>query len=470
MIIPVILSGGSGTRLWPLSRKSYPKQFLPLVDSDSLFQQTLTRLQGLDDCVSPLIICNEAHRFLVAEQLRQIDVPALSILLEPIGRNTAPAVACAALRTQEDAVLLVMPSDHIIENSQVFYQQVGKGLMAAQAGNLVTFGVVAKKPETGFGYIRRADEKLASIDVYPVAEFVEKPDLDTARTYVDSGDYYWNSGIFMFRADVYLQQLENYYPEILVAAKAAVAGISDDLDFHRLEKNAFSECPAESIDYAVMEKTDKAVVVPMDAGWNDVGSWSALQEIASKDANGNAIMGDIQVIDSKNCYLRAEHNMVAAVGVEDLIIVETADAVLVADKDRVQDVKQLVEKLQNNGRCEHQTHVRVYRPWGDYETIDESLRYKVKRIVVQPGESLSLQMHHHRAEHWVVVKGTAKVTKADEEMVLKEDQSVYIPLGTPHRLENPGLLPLEIIEVQTGSYLGEDDIVRFQDVYGRNVS
>ncbi|MCP4993863.1 MAG: mannose-1-phosphate guanylyltransferase/mannose-6-phosphate isomerase [Gammaproteobacteria bacterium] len=471
MIIPVILSGGSGTRLWPLSRQAYPKQFLPLTGQDSLFQETLSRVGTDGDPVfeKPLIICNNDHRFLVAEQLRNWDVEAAAILLEPVGRNTAPAVACAALFALEqdaEAMMLVMPSDHVIRNTALFHQTVSTGAKAAAAGRLVTFGIVPDRPETGYGYIRAGEQ--ADHGVSPVAEFVEKPDLETAKSYLESGDFFWNSGMFLLRAGTFLSELERLAPEMVTACRDAFEGRVADLDFERLDEAAFSACPSESIDYAVMEKTRLASVVPLDAGWSDVGAWSALWEVEARDEEGNVKLGDILTKDVTNSYLRSEHRMVAGVGLDSLVVVETADAVLVAERDRVQDVKDIVAQLKDSDRDEHQYHVRVFRPWGNYETVDESNRFKVKRIVVKPGEQLSLQMHHHRAEHWVVVRGTAKVLRGEDEMVLSEDQSVYIPLGTNHRLENPGVIPLEIIEVQTGSYLGEDDIVRFSDVYGRD--
>jgi len=480
MIIPVILSGGSGTRLWPLSRGAYPKQFLSLVDNMSLFQATVERVSGLEGCYQPLVVCNEEHRFLVAEQLLQQEVVPAAIMLEPVGRNTAPAVACAALFAQEldkDALIYVMPSDHVIRNQEAFMESVSVGAQAAGAGKLVTFGIVASQPETGYGYIRRSldgdgHKKGEGPAAFPVVEFVEKPDLKTAKAYVESGNYFWNSGMFMFRADTYLQELERHFPEMLEATRRAYEAREPDRDFLRLGREEFAACPSESIDYAVMEKTDRAVVVPMDAGWSDVGAWSALSEIAEAEADGdgNVILGDVLTKDVKNSYLRGESRLIAGVGLDNLVVVETADAVLVADKARVQEVKDIVDQLKSSGRCEHLHHVRVYRPWGSYETIDESERFKVKRIVVNPGACLSLQLHHHRAEHWVVVKGTAKVTLDDKEMVLTEDQSIYVPLGTKHRLENPGHIPLELIEAQTGSYLGEDDIVRFADNYGREGS
>ncbi|MCU7932369.1 MAG: mannose-1-phosphate guanylyltransferase/mannose-6-phosphate isomerase [Candidatus Thiodiazotropha sp. (ex Codakia rugifera)] len=473
MIIPVILSGGSGTRLWPLSRSAYPKQFIPLIDDHSLFQETVERMSAVPDAGDVLVVCNEEHRFMVAEQIRQLDMKPSGIMLEPVGRNTAPAIACAAFHAKsldENAVLLVTPSDHIIRDNERFNEAIQTGLNSIGNGSLVTFGIVPDKPETGYGYIRK-ESKGSTNSAYPVAEFVEKPDLETAKTYLDSGDFYWNSGMFVFKAATYLAELERFFPEILQAARKAYEANSLDMDFLRLDREAFAACPAESIDYAVMEKTDKSVVVPMDAGWNDVGSWSALADVAVVEGNnGNVIQGDVLVKDVSNSYLRSENRMIAGLGIDNLIVVETADAVLVADKSHVQDVKEIVEQLKSSGRCEHISHVRVYRPWGNYETVDECDRFKVKRIVVNPGASLSLQQHHHRAEHWVVVKGTAKITKGEKEMMLTEDQSVYIPLGTRHRLENPGLIPLEIVEVQTGSYLGEDDIVRFSDEYGRDSS
>jgi mannose-1-phosphate guanylyltransferase/mannose-6-phosphate isomerase len=471
MIVPVILSGGSGTRLWPLSRSAYPKQFIALTGEKSLFQQTLERMFGVPGAGDALIVCNEDHRFMVAEQLRQLDMASLGILLEPVGRNTAPAIACAALYTlskDKDAVLVVTPSDHVVRDHEQFVAAMQQGLRSANDGSLVTFGIVPDKPETGFGYIRKQN-RATNPGVFPVAEFVEKPDLDTAKSYIASGDFYWNSGMFVFRADAYLEELEQYYPDILAAATKACNLIKSDMDFLRLDTEAFTACPSESIDYAVMEKTAKSVVVPMDAGWSDVGSWSALADVSLEEgSDGNVVLGDVLVKGVSNSYLRSENRMIAGIGLDNLIVVETADAVLVADKSQVQDVKTIVEELKSSGRCEHISHVRVYRPWGNYETVDECERFKVKRIVVNPGASLSLQQHHHRAEHWVVVKGTAQITKGEKEILLTEDQSVYIPLGTKHRLTNPGLIPLEIVEVQTGSYLGEDDIVRFSDEYGRD--
>jgi mannose-1-phosphate guanylyltransferase/mannose-6-phosphate isomerase len=469
MLIPVLLSGGVGSRLWPVSRELYPKQFLPLTGSDSLLVQTLRRAGGIADAAAPIVVCNGEHRFLVAEQLRQCGVSPDAILLEPEGRNTAPAVAVAALqalKSDPDAVLLVLPADHVILEPQQFVAAVSQGLPAAHEGKLVTFGIVPSAPETGFGYIR-CGESLSD-GVRRVGKFVEKPDRDTAQHYLDSGDYLWNSGMFLLRADRYLDELESFAPAIHRSAREALERGQRDLDFIRLDAEAFAACPSDSIDYAVMEHTANAVVVPLACGWSDVGSWSSLWEVETKDAIGNAVSGDVLLHDVDNSYVRAESRLVAAVGVDDLIIVETSDAVLVADKSRVQDVKHIVNALKAQQRDEATVHKQVYRPWGSYESLVVAGRFQVKRIVVNPGQQLSLQMHHHRAEHWIVVSGTAVVTCNDKEFLLGEDQSTYIPLGNRHRLANPGVIPLEIIEVQTGSYLSEDDIVRFQDVYGRD--
>ena len=469
MLIPVLLSGGVGSRLWPVSRELYPKQFLPLADEKlSLFQQTLERLGGMPALGEPVVVCNEEHRFLVAQQLRDMGHGGASIILEPIGRNTAPAIALAAidaLRQTEDAVLLVLPADHVIRDCAALQRAAQTGMALAGAGHLVTFGIVPHAPETGYGYIRRG-AALAD-QVYAVSHFAEKPDLETANAYVASGEYFWNSGMFLFRADRYLEELDKHAPQMLAACRKAYEQASDDLDFIRVHKESFTACPSDSIDYAVMERTDRAAMVPLDCGWNDVGSWGALWQTGTPDARGNVSRGDVILRNVSNAYVRAESRLVAAVGLEDVVIVETADAVLVANKDSSQDVKHVVAHLKLEGRGEAITHKRVYRPWGSYESLVESDRFQVKRIIVNPGQQLSLQMHHHRAEHWVVVKGTARVTHGEQETMLGEDQSTYIPLGTRHRLANPGVIPLEIIEVQTGSYLGEDDIVRFNDVYGR---
>lgn len=468
MIIPVILSGGAGTRLWPLSRELYPKQLLPLVTDKTLLQDTVARLDGLDQLVAPLVVCNEDHRFLVAEQLRQLQREAEAIILEPCGRNTAPAVALAALyarRQDENPVLLVLPADHLIRDVAAFQQVVRTGLAAAEQGKLVTFGIVPDTAETGYGYIRAAT--VSTGEAVPVASFVEKPDRQTAQSYLDSGDYFWNSGMFMFAAQRYLDELQRYRPDILKACVDAVAGMSGDLDFQRPDETAFASCPAESIDYAVMEQTDQAMVIPLDAGWNDIGAWSALWDVQEHDENGNVTIGDVLTTDTRNSYIHARRRLVATVGVDDLVVVETADAVLVAQRDQVQQVKVIVEELKRRRRGEVLLHRRVSRPWGAYEGVDAGERFQVKRITVNPGAALSLQKHHHRAEHWVVVKGTALVTCGKQKRLLGENQSTYIPLGEVHRLENPGQIPLEIIEVQSGSYLGEDDIVRLEDVYGR---
>ncbi len=472
MIIPVILSGGAGTRLWPLSRELYPKQFLPLTGERSLLQQTVLRLQGLPDLAPPLVVCNEEHRFLVAEQLRAVDVTGAEILLEPAGRNTAPAVALAALRAEargdDDALLLVLPSDHVIADPQVLQRAVLAGVPAARAGGLVTFGVLPTRPETGFGYIRTGARPGGPLSAQPVLAFVEKPDAERAAAYVASGDYLWNGGMFLFGAAAYLAELDRHAPAIATACRTASAGARVDLDFVRVAREPFLAAPGDSVDYAVMERTDRAMVVPLDAGWSDVGSWDALLEVRPRDAAGNALFGDVLAEEVQDSLIHSDSRLVAALGVRNLIVVETADAVLVADRSRAQDVKRLVEHIKAQRRGEHLVHRQVFRPWGSYEGLVESGRFQVKRIIVKPGASLSLQMHHHRAEHWIVVRGTASVTCGDEVRLLTEDQSTYIPLGTAHRLHNPGRIDLEIIEVQSGSYLGEDDIVRFEDHYGRS--
>jgi mannose-1-phosphate guanylyltransferase/mannose-6-phosphate isomerase len=473
MLIPLILSGGSGTRLWPLSRELYPKQLLPLVGDRTMLQETVARVSGLPGLEAPVVVCNESHRFMVAEQLRELGTPAQAIILEPIGRNTAPAVAVAALvaleaagkgKTDADPVLLVLPADHVLRDVEAFRLAVSAGLEAAEAGKLVTFGVVPDRAETGYGYIRRA---AGTGPVFPVQQFVEKPDAPTAEKYVASGDYYWNSGMFMFRARVYLAELKRHAPAMLAACEAAVAGAARDLDFTRLPKEQFAACPSDSIDYAVMEKTDGAVVVPLDAGWSDVGSWAALQDALPRDARGNVTAGDVLTEDSTGCYLHSTSRLIGAVGLKDHVVVETKDAVLVAPRDRVQDVKALVAQLKAQGRYETALHREVFRPWGSYDSIDNGDRFQVKRLVVKPGASMSLQLHHHRAEHWIVVSGTARITRGEETFLLGENESTYIPVGTRHRIANPGKVTLHIIEVQSGSYLGEDDIVRFEDVYGR---
>lgn len=468
MMIPIILSGGSGTRLWPLSRQLNPKQFLPLADADlSLLQATLRRLEGLDAAL-PRLICNEQHRFLAAEQLRLLGMEQANILLEPVGRNTAPAIALAALQACNEAadpVLLILAADHLIKDVQAFQASIQTALPLAEAGKLVTFGIVPTHPETGYGYIEQGDS--SGDGGFAVSRFVEKPDLLTAQEYLASGSYFWNSGMFMFRANRYLEELQRFRPDILAACRRALAGGSQDMHFTRVDQAAFAACPEDSVDYAVMEKTADAIMVPLDAGWSDIGSWSALWDVNEKDEQGNVFKGDVLDQRSRNTYVHADSRLVATVGVEDLVIVETKDAVLVAHKNHVQDVKKIVEQLKSDSRNEHINHREVYRPWGVYDSIDNGHRYQVKRITVLPGAKLSVQMHHHRAEHWVVVSGTAKVTNGDKTFLVTENQSTYIPIGQVHALENPGVIPLELIEVQSGSYLGEDDIVRFEDKYGR---
>jgi mannose-1-phosphate guanylyltransferase / mannose-6-phosphate isomerase len=464
-LIPVILSGGSGTRLWPLSRELYPKQLLPLVGKHTMLQETVRRLEGLD-VAPPLVVCNEAHRFLVAEQLRALDIKPQSIILEPIGRNTAPAIALAALQAAPDALLLVLPADHVIRDVVAFHAAVRRALPAAEAGKLVTFGIVPAGPETGYGYIRQAPGSQIS-GVFAIDRFIEKPDVSRAQAFLAEGGYSWNSGMFLFKAGRYLEELQAHAPDIAAAAARALEAARPDLDFVRIDRAAFEACRSDSIDYAVMERTQHAVVVPMDAGWSDVGSWSALHEALDADADGNVTKGDVLLEDSSGCYFYAESRLVAGIGLQDHVVVETKDAVLVAPKDRVQDVKKLVARLRAEGRYEHSLHREVFRPWGSYDSIDSGERFQVKRLSIKPGAQLSLQLHHHRAEHWIVVSGTARITCGEKVFLLEENESTYIPVGEKHRIENPGRIPLHIIEVQSGSYLGEDDIVRFEDRYGR---
>jgi mannose-1-phosphate guanylyltransferase/mannose-6-phosphate isomerase len=485
-IQPVILSGGAGMRLWPLSRERYPKQLLVFQGEHTLLQQTALRLDGLpeqvgEEVAAPMVVCNEQHRFLVAEQLRAIACDPAAILLEPVGRNTAPALTVAALacvEQQGDAILLAMPADHVITNPGAYHAAVKSAAALAEHGAMATFGIVPTAPETGFGYLRKgalivADSTQSSVlspQSYSLDAFVEKPDIETARAYTESGDYLWNSGMFVMRASVWLEQLTRWQPAILEACRQSFAQASTDLDFCRLDTEAFTACPSDSIDYAVMEKlggAEIAAVVSLDAGWSDLGAWSALWEVGEQCADGNVTQGDVLTHGCHNSLFHAEHRLVAGVGLEDLLVVETADAVMVAHRDHAQDVKKIVERLKADDRSECLVHRHVFRPWGSYEGIDAGERFQVKRIVVKPGAALSLQMHHHRAEHWIVVKGTAQVTCGDKVFLLSENESTYISIGEKHRLENPGTLPLEIIEVQSGSYLGEDDIVRFDDRYGR---
>jgi mannose-1-phosphate guanylyltransferase/mannose-6-phosphate isomerase len=469
MILPVIMAGGNGSRLWPLSRELYPKQFLTVSGELSMLQQTVARLTGMEHH-APLLICNEEHRFIAAEQIRLGGFAHSGIILEPVGRNTAPAIALAALQAlknvdkDEDPILLVLAADHLIEDTSAFQTSVSKALPFAKDGKLVTFGIVPTVPETGYGYIKAGESQG---DAFKVAQFVEKPDLNTAQDYLASGDYYWNSGMFLFKASRYLEELKRHSPEILLACEESMQESTPDMDFVRVNIDAFKRCPDDSIDYAVMEKTESSMVIPMDAGWSDVGSWSALWNVSEKDENNNVIKGDVISVNSANNYLHSNNKLIAVVGIDNLVVVETKDAILVAHKEQVQDVKMVVNHLKAVGRTEHKIHREVYRPWGKYDSLDVGNRDQVKRITVKPGAKLSIQMHHHRAEHWIVVSGTAKVTNGDKTILLTENESTYIPIGQVHALENPGVLPLELIEVQSGSYLGEDDIVRFEDRYGR---
>ncbi|MCK9261068.1 MAG: mannose-1-phosphate guanylyltransferase/mannose-6-phosphate isomerase [Azoarcus sp.] len=475
----VILSGGSGTRLWPASRESYPKQLLPLTSDHSLLQETVVRLKGYaggEVDAQPLVVSNEEYRFIIAEQMRQVGVRSAQIVLEPVGRNTAPALSLAALAATaegKDPVLLVMPADHVIVDVPAFQKAIAEGAVQAEAGRLVTFGIVPDRAETGYGYIRVGPLAGDTDTARVLAAFVEKPDADTAAGYVESGEYFWNSGIFMMKGSVWLKAMAHFRPDISAACDAAFAGRSVDADFLRVDKAAFAACPSDSIDYAVMEKLGTApelgqgVVVPLSAGWSDVGAWDALWAVSEKDGDGNSARGEVMFESTRNTLVHATHRMVAAVGCEDMVVVETADAVMVAHKSRTQDVKKVVERLKAEGKSLTRSHRKVYRPWGWYDSIDFGERFQVKRIVVNPGATLSLQMHHHRAEHWIVVRGTAEVTNGERSFLLGENESTYIPLGHTHRLANPGKVPLEIIEVQSGSYLGEDDIVRFEDTYGR---
>ncbi len=468
-ITPVILSGGSGSRLWPLSRAKRPKQFLGVTEELSLFQLTLQRLNGLRGIQAPIIVSNQEHRFLVAEQCREAGITPEAILLEPFGRNTAPAIAVAAFHARkagEDPVMLVLPSDHIFTRPEAFKETAALAAQAAEQGKLVTFGILPTQAETGYGYLKMG--KATEIDgVNQVAEFVEKPDSATAENYVASGEYFWNSGMFMFKASAYLDALAKYQPEMLKQCELAYTKAQVDLDFIRLDETAMTACPSDSVDYAVMEKTDKAAMVTLDAGWNDVGAWSAVWQVLPKDANGNALRGDVITQDANDCYVHADYRLVTLLGVKDLIVIETSDAILVADKNAAQDVKKIVNQLNDKKRSETELHREVHRPWGSFDSLGNGKNYQVKSIRVKPGGKLSLQYHHHRAEHWVVVAGTARVLINDKSQLVTANQSVYIPLGDKHMLENPGKEWLELIEVQSGSYLGEDDIVRLEDIYGR---
>jgi len=477
-IHPVILSGGSGTRLWPLSREHFPKQLIPFVEDDSLFQATVRRVAGAPGLEQggTVVVCNEAHRFLIAEQMRAMGVAAAGLILEPVGRNTAPALTLAALHLEalgDDAVMLVMPADHVIKDLPAFHAAVCAAAALAEGGAVVTFGIVPDRPETGYGYIRRGAGVPGAVGAFELAAFVEKPDLAKAEAYVASGDYWWNSGLFALKPSVWLAAIGKLNPAMLDACRRAWTGGVADSDFRRLDVEAFKTCPADSIDYAVMEKLVAggagiaARVVPLDAGWSDIGAWDALWQILGKDDGGNAVRGEVVLHDSRDSLVFAQSRVVACVGIADLVVVETPDVVMVAPRERAQDVKALVAAVKAGGYNLAESHRQVFRPWGSYDSIDNGERFQVKRIVVNPGASLSLQKHHHRAEHWIVVKGTAEVTKGEEVFLVGENQSTYIPLGTVHRLVNPGKIPLEMIEVQSGSYLGEDDIVRFQDHYGR---
>lgn len=468
VIIPVVLCGGSGTRLWPLSREGYPKQFLKLLGNRSLLQETLLRARAIPGIGKPTLICNHAHRFLVAEQAYEVGCESEAFILEPHGRNTAPAAAAVAMHAVADGrdpLLLLLPSDHLIGDTKAFAQAVSNGLPAAQAGAIVTFGIVPKEPATGYGYIKAGTPDGDT--TFCVNRFVEKPSFEKATQYLLEGDYFWNSGIFLFRASAYLAELDKFAPQITTSVRDAVAQGHQDLDFFRLHAESFGLCPSESIDYAVMENTQHARMVPMAAEWSDVGSWDAVWQVGEKNEDGNVMLGDVITHSTKDSLVHASHRMVAVAGLENVMVVETPDAVLVIHKDRTQDVKALVDLVRTKGRNEATEHRKVYRPWGAYDSVDSGQRYQVKRITVKPGAKLSLQMHHHRAEHWIVVSGTARIRKGEEQYLLTENQSTFIPIGEVHSLENPGKIPLELIEVQSGAYLGEDDIVRFEDIYGR---
>jgi mannose-1-phosphate guanylyltransferase/mannose-6-phosphate isomerase len=468
LVHPVIMSGGAGSRLWPLSRQLYPKQLLPLAGERTMIQETARRVRGAG-FAAPMAVCNQEHRFLIAEQLRESDAADPTIVLEPVGRNTAPVAAVASLLLADQdpsALILLMPADHVVLDTNAFQRVVAIAADAARTGAIVTFGIAPKGPETGYGYIQRGEASSVA-GAFRVRRFEEKPDRETAKGYIDAGDYYWNGGIYVFSAKTYLDELQKLEPKMVECCREAVAKGRRDLDFFRLDEQAFTACPSKSIDYAVMEHTKHAAMVPVDMGWSDVGSWQSLWEIAARDGNGNASEGDVVALNVSNSYLRSEGPLLAAVGLEDMVVVATQDAVLVTRRGTTQDVKKVVEEIERSGRHHHLHHRQVFRPWGSYDSIDCGDRFQVKRIVVNPGAKLSLQMHHHRAEHWIVVTGTAKVTCDEKVFLLRENESTYIPLGSRHRLENPGSIPLHLIEVQSGSYLGEDDIVRFEDRYGR---
>lgn len=465
-ITPVVLSGGSGSRLWPSSRSLYPKQFLKLTSDNTMLQETVLRLNSIEGISSPIIVANGDHRFLVAEQLKQCNVAPNKIILEPLAKNTAPAIALAALAMgNDDSIMLVLPADHIIADIDAFQKAIDLARLQAEDDKLVTFGIIPDSPETGYGYIKGADE--ITNGVFNMAGFVEKPNLETAQAYVDDGLYSWNSGIFMFKASAYIDALEEYEPNIVSVCREALHEANTDLDFTRVNEELFKECPSNSIDYAVMEHTSNAVVIPMDVGWNDIGSWSALWQQLEKDDEGNVLRGDVMVDGVSNSLIISDKKLIAGVGVENVILVETDDSILLTKMDRVQDVKAIVQHLIQMDRPESQLHRKVYRPWGFYDSIENAQGFQVKRLVVNPGAKLSLQMHHHRAEHWVVVKGTAEVVNGDQKLLLRVNESTYIPIGAQHQLSNPGKVQLELIEVQSGDYLGEDDIVRFEDIYGR---
>ncbi|EOU9877659.1 mannose-1-phosphate guanylyltransferase/mannose-6-phosphate isomerase [Escherichia coli] len=470
MLLPVIMAGGTGSRLWPMSRELHPKQFLRLYGQRSMLQETVLRLDDVD-AREPVVICNQEHRFLVAEQLRQINKLSHNILLEPVGRNTAPAIALAtlsAIENGDDPILLVLAADHIINNKLAFHQAIKSAFKFALQGRLVTFGIVPTGPETGYGYIHRGQEETLDEQIaYQVSRFVEKPNKETAESYIASGEYYWNSGMFMFRAKKYLEELEKFRPDILDACKAAIQGCEESDEFIKVDRDLFIACPDESVDYAVMEKTTDAVVVGLDADWSDVGSWSALWEVSPKDDKGNVLTGDTFLHNANNCYINTDEKLIAAIGVDDLVIINTKDAVLVVNKDQVQDVKKVVEYLKANHRSEYKRHREIYRPWGRCDVVVQTERFNVNRITVKPGAAFSMQMHHHRTEHWVILSGTGEVTIKDQKFLLTENQSTFIPIGAQHRLENPGKIPLELLEIQSGSYLGDDDIIRIKDQYGR---